>query len=136
MGALTTFRAAGYLGILLNLSAAMGAVINIDILGELPTRAWRKWKGGLPELNTQLSDSSLLGQAGMDFRWSLSSVHFTISFALGCICATIQVGTLAWINLELSSVRWVLMIGVIWGSLPLVIYFFASFLIGFFTVET
>jgi hypothetical protein len=128
--ALTTLRGAGYIGIVFNVSTAIGALISIDILGELPTRAWRKWKGGPPEMRHDMSDSELLALTGTDFRWSIVSVHFSMSFVLGSLCTAIQVGAAAWISLYTSSVRWLLIACLAWSSLPLVVYLFSSFLLG------
>jgi hypothetical protein len=77
-----------------------------------------------------MSGSDLLKEAGADFRWSFTSFHFFVSFALGTLCTALQIGLLAWIQLESSPFRVVMLLCIGWGSLPLVVYILASFFIG------
>jgi hypothetical protein len=124
------FLVTTYAGIVFNISATIGAIVCIDILGELPLNSWKLSKDGVPKPDPSMSGSALLKSAGADFRWTFASFHFFVSFVIGSLCTAIQIGLLAWIQLESPALRGIIMLFLVWGSLPLFVYLLGSFMLG------
>jgi hypothetical protein len=122
-------RVLAYSGLAINLGGTLSALLMLDSLGELPTRAWRSGQSSRKLLDST-DDLELLGKYGLDVRWNITLCHFYISLVFGSGCIFTQVALMAFIDEACKPVHWVVVFAVTFASIPCITFLLLSFGIG------